>query len=266
MLKYIKEFANHTAYQSAESSLDKPNVSLCVQEDEVHYNPWVDNRLIATFNITSTSNPTTIMYSGSISQFTEIEIDGIVQPSVVSSYTFDTLGEHTVKYTLLDPTSIGESAFVGCDYSLTSITIPDSVTNIGNYAFQNCRRLTNITIPDSVTSIGSSAFNYCTSFTSITIPSSVTSIGGHAFQYCYNSTSLTIGNGITSIGDYAFQGCSVLTSVTVEAQNPPTLGSGIFGNNASGRKIYVPAESVNAYKAASGWSSYVSDIEAIPTT
>ena len=42
MLKYIKQFANHTAYQSAESNLDKPNVSLCVQEDEVHYNPYVD--------------------------------------------------------------------------------------------------------------------------------------------------------------------------------------------------------------------------------
>ena len=77
-------------------------------------------------------------------------------------------------------------------------------------------------------------------------------------------TSVTIPNSVTSIGQQAFAYCSTLTSVTVEATTPPTLGSDAFSNNASGRKIYVPSESVSSYQAASGWSTYASDIEAKP--
>ena len=156
-------------------------------------------------------------------------------------------------------TSIGNSAFYGCS-SLTSITIPDGVTSIGHYAFYRCRSLTSITIPDGVTSIGESAFSDCSSLTSITIPDSVTSIGERAFSYCRSLTSITIPDGVTSIGNYAFDGCSSLTSVYCKPTTPPTGGSEMFHYNASGREIYVPAASVNAYKAAEGWSSYASAI------
>ena len=74
--------------------------------------------------------------------------------------------------------------------SLTSVTIPDSVTSIGYEAFYECESLTSVTIPDSVTSIGDEAFRYCTSLTSVTIPDSVTSIGDRAFYWC--PTKLTI--------------------------------------------------------------------------
>ena len=112
-------------------------------------------------------------------------------------------------------TSIGNSAFSGCT-GLTSVTIGDSVTSIRSYAFYGCTSLATITIPDSVTSIGDSAFSGCTGLTSITIPDSVTSIGNYAFSDCTGLTSITIGNGVTYIGYSAFSECDSLTSVTFE--------------------------------------------------
>ena len=72
----------------------------------------------------------------------------------------------------------------------TSVTIPDSVTSIGSYAFRDCTSLTSVTIPDSVTSIGWYAFRGCDSLTSVIIPKSVTSIGNYAFQNCTSLTSV----------------------------------------------------------------------------
>ena len=93
------------------------------------------------------------------------------------------------------------------------MTIPDSVTSIGDYAFRGYSGLTGVTIPSSVTSIGDSAFEYCRGLTSVTIPDSVTSIGEWAFYNCSGLTSVTIGNSVTSIGDCAFEYCSRLTSI-----------------------------------------------------
>ena len=106
---------------------------------------------------------------------------------------------------------IGWAAFMGC--SLTSITIPNSVTEIGCFAFCDCISLTSITIPNSVTKIGDFAFEGC-SLTSITIPNSVTEIGEFAFL-ASSLTSITIPNSVTEIGNYAFMGCSSLTSITI---------------------------------------------------
>ena len=161
-------------------------------------------------------------------------------------------------------TSIGSSAFSNCT-SLASITIPNSVTSIGSSAFYYCTSLTSITIPNSVTNIGSSAFYICRSLTSVTIPNSVTSIWGTAFINCTSFTSITIPNSVTNIGDSAFQNCTSLTSVTVEATNPPTLGNNVFYNTNANLVIYVPAGSVDAYKAANNWSNYESKIQAIPS-
>jgi len=111
-------------------------------------------------------------------------------------------------------TSIGESAFRDCT-GLTSITIPNSVTSIGQSAFQSDTALTSVTIGNSVKSIGDRAFLDCSKLESVTIPDSVISIGQSAFQSCSGLKSVSIGNSVTSIGQSAFQSCSGLTSVTI---------------------------------------------------
>ena len=111
-------------------------------------------------------------------------------------------------------TSIGSSAFHGCT-SLTNVTMGNSVTSIGNDTFMKCTSLTSVNIPDSVTSIGANAFWYCTSLTSINIPDSVTSIGGVAFLHCTSLTSINIPSSVTSIGHYTFSHCTNLTSIII---------------------------------------------------
>ena len=158
-------------------------------------------------------------------------------------------------------TSIGGVAFRECS-GLTSVTIPDSVTSIGYDVFNSCTSLTSITIPNSVTTIRNSAFNSCSRLTSVTIGSGVTSIGDSTFYECTSLTSITIPSSVTTIGSTAFYNCTSLTSITIQATTPPTLGPSAFGNTNS-CPIYVPAESVDAYKSATNWSSYASRIKAI---
>ena len=143
-------------------------------------------------------------------------------------------------------TSIGNYAFYCCR-SLTSITIPNSVTSIGGAAFYSCSGLTSITIPNSVTSIGDEAFCHCTQLTSITIPNSVTSIGASAFCNCSGLTSITIPNSVTSIGDYAFAS-SHIYSIYMQSSIPAAL-NGTLGNNPL---IYIPDNTKSAYETAWG--------------
>ena len=122
---------------------------------------------------------------------------------------------------------ISNEAFAYCS-SLTSVTIPNSVTSIGSSTFYNCSSLTSVTIPNSVISIGSHTFYNCSSLASVTIPNSVTSIGSSTFYNCSSLTSVTIPNSMTSIGYEAFYNCSSLTSVTWNAKACADFSSAPF--------------------------------------
>ena len=173
--------------------------------------------------------------------------------------------------------------------------IPDDVTTISFYAFEDCTGLTSIEIPASVTEIRDLAFAGCSNLATMTvdagnpkydsrnscnaiietssntliagcknstIPSSVTTIGGHAFFNCTGLTSIEIPSSVTSIGYEAFAGCSGLTSVTVYAPSC-TLGNGAFRDCENLANIYVFSDKVESYQAADNWSDYASKITGI---
>ena len=256
-MKYLKLFQTIADKQAAE--LDYPNTNYVVENSKasIERGEPIETRLIAVYNVTSTTEPTRIL--SDTSNITTIIVDGVQQPSVTTDFTFDTTGEHTVKYEINSNWN-GNRAFKNCS-GLTSITIPNSVTSIGDYAFFRCSGLTSVSIGSGVISIGRSAFYGC-SITDITIPDGVRSIGDSAFHDCRSLTSITIPDSVTSIGEYAFRSCSDLISVTAKATTPPTMGTQVF-NDTNNCPIYVPSASVNAYKTAANWSTYASRIQAI---
>ena len=135
-------------------------------------------------------------------------------------------------------TSIGDCAFFGCS-NLQSITTPDSVTSIGKSTFYGCSNLESITIPGLVTSIGDYAFYNCSNLESITIPASVTSIGYCAFNECSNLQSITIPDSVKIIGDYAFHNCSSLTSIEI-GDSVTSIGRYVFYYCTSLTSIVIP--------------------------
>lgn len=111
-------------------------------------------------------------------------------------------------------TGIGDYAFQYI-YSLTSITIPDSVGSIGQYAFYYCNMLTAATIGNSVTSIGDGAFSHCVSLQAITMPDSLGNIGADAFLYCISLGSVAIPGHVANIGAGALRYCGSLAGITI---------------------------------------------------
>lgn len=176
-------------------------------------------------------------------------------------------------------TYISDSAFSEC-HSLASITIPNSVMYIGSYAFAGCYSLASITVPDGVEYIVASAFRNCHSLSSIALPNGVKDIESYAFSECYALASINIPDGITRIDSYAFNNCNSLASIAI-ANGGISIGSYAFrfclsvaffdftacttvptlaGSNVFAMpydcQIRVPASLVDAWKAATNWSTY----------
>lgn len=143
-----------------------------------------------------------------------------------------------IKHCLIKPgaTSIGAHAFDNS--SLVSITIPDSITSIGPYAFTSCFGLTDITLPNGITSIGEHTFDGCIGLSTVEIPDSVTDIGSYAFYRCSELTSLTIPSNVNAIGEYAFTS-SGLVAIAIP-DKVSNIGNGLFNNCSSLNSVTLP--------------------------
>lgn len=109
--------------------------------------------------------------------------------------------------------NIATYAFTSC--ALTNLVIPDSITNIGMFAFAYCGRLTGAALGNGLTSIGNSAFYNCTSLTNLTMGKRITRVGNSAFDLCKSLFSVSIGSGVTTLGAYAFHSCTNLSRVII---------------------------------------------------
>ena len=148
-------------------------------------------------------------------------------------------------------TSIGDYAFYYCE-SLTNITIPNGVTNVGSYAFYHCEELTSIVIPKGVTIIKNNAFNSCYSLKSIILPEGITTIEFDGFDSCRSLTSITIPDGVRSIGAYAFSNCTSLKSIILP-ESVETLGSWIILGSTN---VAIYCKSENYISWGSEWYNY----------
>lgn len=235
MGKYLKEFENHSAYETftGTSEFILPNVSTCINENDVHYNPYVEpveTRLVCVYNVTQAEidegeggAEIALMHSSyGPDVLASMEVDGVELQEITSTYRFQTAGNHTVKYTLEYPTSIdGSGAFSGCRDNFISVTIPNSVTLIANDTFADCESLTSVTIPDSVTEIGGDAFrgtSWYSSYSANTdnIYGGIVYINDIAYQATNTAAaSVTFKDTTTLIADSALINCSNLTTVTI---------------------------------------------------
>ena len=178
----------------------------CADEEGVY------GKFIDVDDIPVTSKAGAIV-SGTVTSLTAEDLAGATKLKYDAFYKCEDLESITIPNSV---TSIGEYAFAGCS-KLASITIPNSVTSISGYAFKGCSRLKSAILPSGIKYIAIAMFLDCTNLESITIPNSVTGFGEYAFSNCSKLTSITIPNSVTSIDMFAFTYCYSLKSITIPA-------------------------------------------------
>ena len=190
----------------------------------------------ATFTVTVAAATNTFYFdetTGTITKYNESDTV-VVIPSKINGFTVETIDhgafERSAVTSVTIPDSvtfIGEAAFANCS-NLTNISIPNSVTSIGLSAFEHCTRLKSITLPSSLRNISMFLFHNCSQLTTIQIPDSVLSIQDYAFGNCISLETIHIPVSVTFIGVYAFNGCP--SSMTVTYSGSKTLWDSMTGN------------------------------------
>ena len=201
-------------------------------------------------NITlgTNGNPPWIMGDGDVViDWGDGTTNTVNNPTTALSHTYtDGESEHNITF-------LGNITFIGACFGvfsgLTSVTIPNSVTQLISGCFMKCTGLTSITIPDSITSISQNCFWGCTGLTSVTIPSSVTSLGDSCFWGCTGLTSIVIPNSVTSLGDYCFYHCASLIDYQLYWQTPPKNWNNRNMPNNPNTIFTVPYETTSNYTA-----------------
>ena len=283
------------AYKAAEVWKEFTNLQPISTEftvDNLKYN--VTDLIANTVEITSgygdgaLNIPATVTYAGTEYKVTSIGAEAFYDCSFTSVTIPD--GVTIIKY----------SAFQNCT-DLTEVTFGNSITTIEYSAFYYCLSLKQVTIPKSVTNIGVNVFFYCTALTHInvdaanpayssengvlfnkdkttllrypaakpgttyTVPKSVTCIGESAFGQCTALKELTLSENVSKIESYAFEDFAAITKMTVLATVPPTAETSAFKYFNLDTPVYVPASSLDAYKAANVWKEFT-NLQAISGT
>lgn len=224
MANNLRKFNTYSDYEAAE--LVKPAVSLIAATDEVYFD--------------QKETPT-------------------MRGDIKCTFNIDQWEVGELKQIIGISDDTGTSAFIPTQMWVDGV----EVTPSDYYTFSTAgEHIVEYKLADGV--ISGNSFIYMIDISNVEIGSGVTSIADWGAFYAMSFTSVTIPSGVTYIGTTAFYDNSTLTSVTVEATTPPTLGEAVFENTSNALIIYVPSGSVNAYKAASGWSDYASRIQAIP--
>ena len=185
----------------------------------------------------------------------------------IGDYLITTNSNLPATYAIKEGTRlIADYTFSEKSSSLTSVTIPESVVAIGNYAFYNCSNITYIRLPNSVKHIGNGAFYNCSQLAFVDLSEGLTTIGKEAFNNCDALTHITIPSTVTSIGNSAFYSCGALNAIYLEATTPPTLGSSVFSYTSSSLKCYLACGLLGEYLASSAWTNLFSNfIEYCPS-
>lgn len=172
--------------------------------------------IVANAQLTFVTNNGSITITGYTGNPTIVNIPGTTNGYPVTSIALQAFQNKTVtSVTIPDSvTNIGGSAFFNC-VNLTNVTLGNGVITIGNSAFNSCTALNNITLPNSLKILGLGAFNFCTSLNNVTIPNSISSIGTTAFYHCSSLVSVSIPDSVTNIGTSAFYTCSKLARATI---------------------------------------------------
>lgn len=280
-MKYLRLFDEHDGYNAyKDSGLLLPNVSHCIQQEDVHYNP-LETRLIVRYSVNSNDDRydphryTKALYYYNIvlgaNLFSKIEIDGrdasIEDLDAASGVCALSDGEHVVKYTLKNPTQLGvlgtdsqeqitSALFMRC-YYVSSVEIPSTVTSIGIGAFTDCPLLSSVTIPNSVqdiftpeTSDGFGPFYYCYSFTNLSI--NTTSVKEGWFSSNITLTSVTLGNDVKTIEDGAFCAC---LSIYEGKSDIETINEKAFCDTTCIMVTY-PNDAEKAYLGSTAFAAY----------